>query len=563
MFNRNLFILCSQLVLMHIISVKSRGKTYYYARKTERVNGKPKVVWSLPLGTAEDIVKVYQKRYLTALKFQTFDFGKVAALYSIANELDFFNIIDTIIGKKDIGGLTASQYLFLIIAGRAHGPISKIETGRWFHQTFLEINWTPEHSLSCQNFLNHMDYLTVDVICQIEDELGKKLVELGIVPTTLFWDTTNFSTCIENFGDKKVPQPGNAKDKRFDKNIVGLGMAVSDENIPFFHETYPGNEHDSKVLSRMIEKMVKRLEILKVEAKDVVLIFDQGGNSPDNIESVLDKMHIVGSLKRDQVEDLIALPLEKLKFLHKSKSGAKVYVHRVKREFWEREFTVVVTYNEKTAKRKKHRWEKSKERITNGMEELVKKYSRKNGRGRKMSLKGLTQNIHDLVHKQYRGVIHWEVDQESRCLSWWIDETEEKDFTQRFGRSVIFTDMHKWTTNKIVRTYHRKNQLEDDFKWLTGKLGLSIPPYYVRLDHRIREHSFLCVLGMIFLRYLGRKLSKLRCSAQKIWNELERLRVVLAKDVKTGESQYIVEEMNSIQARAFEVLELAKFLPLN
>jgi transposase len=156
---------------MHIISVKSRGKTYYYARKTERVNGKPKVVWSLPLGTAEDIVKVYQKRYLTALKFQTFDFGKVAALYSIANELDFFNIIDTIIGKKDIGGLTASQYLFLIIAGRAHGPISKIETGRWFHQTFLEINWTPEHSLSCQNFLNHMDYLTDDVMHHIEDEL--------------------------------------------------------------------------------------------------------------------------------------------------------------------------------------------------------------------------------------------------------------------------------------------------------------------------------------------------------------------------------------------------------
>lgn len=197
------------------------------------------------------------------------------------------------------------------------------------------------------------------------------------------------------------------------------------------------------------------------------------------------------------------------------------------------------------------------------MEELVKKYSRKNGRGRKMSLKGLTQNIHDLVHKQYRGVIHWEVDQKSRCLSWWIDKDEEKDFIQRFGRSVIFTDMHKWTTNKIVRTYHRKSQLEDDFKWLTGKLGLSIPPYYVRLDHRIREHSFLCVLGMIFLRYLGRKLLKLRCSAQKIWSELERLRVVLAKDVRTGESQYIVEEMNSIQARAFQVLRLAKFLPLN
>lgn len=548
---------------MHIISVKSRGKTYYYARKTGRVNGEPKVVWSLPLGTAEDIVKVYQGRYLDRIKFQTFDFGKVAALHSIANELDFFEIIDGIVGKKGIGGLTPSQYLFLVIAGRAHAPISKSETGRWFHKTFLELQWTPEHSLSCQNFLNHMDYLTQDVMRQIEIELGKKLLSLGITPTTLFWDTTNFSCCIENWGEKSLPQKGYAKDKRFDKNIVGLGLTVSEENIPFFHETYPGSEHDSKVLARMVEEMVVRLELLKVKAKDVVLVFDQGGNSPDNIDSVLDKMHVVGSLKRSQVEDLIAIPHQQFKYLYKSRSGGKVFGYRTKREFWDRDFTVVITYNENTAKRQKRTWNKTKERIEQGMEELSKKYSRKTGRGRKMTLKGLTQNIHDLIPKQYRGLISWEVDQKKRFLDWKIDENQEEKFMERFGKSAIFTDLHRWSTKKIIKTYHRKSQLEDDFKWLHGKLNLPVPPYYVRLDHRIREHVFLCVLGMIFLRYLGRKLRSLKISPQRIWAELERLHVALVEDGKTGDAQLIVEEMNSTQAKAFEKLQLAQFVPLN
>jgi transposase len=408
-----------------------------------------------------------------------------------------------------------------------------------------------------------MDYLTKEVMHQIEDELGKKLVSLGVAPTTLFWDTTNFSTCIENWGEKRLPQSGFAKDKRFDRNIVGLGVAVSDENIPFFHETYPGNEHDSKVLSRMIEHMVDRLETLKIKAKDVVLVFDQGGNSPENIASILDKMHIIGSLKRNQVEDLIDLPLQEFKFLYKSKRGGRVYAHRVKREFWNKEFTVIITYNENTAKRQQRSWNKAKERIKQRMNELAEKYSQKSSRGRKMSLKGLTQSIHDLIHKQYRALIRWEVDQDTRCLTWYIDETAEAKFKNRFGKSAIFTDMHKWSPSKIVRTYHRKHQLEDDFKWLHGKLNLPVPPYYVRLDHRIREHAFLCVLGMLFLRYLGRKLSSLHVSPQRIWTELERLRVALIKDVKTGESQFMVEKMNTVQAIAFEKLELAQFLNLN
>ena len=43
-----------------------------------------------------------------------------------------------------------------------------------------------------------------------------------------------------------MPKKGRGKEKRYDKNIIGIGIATSDENIPILHESYPGNKHDSR-----------------------------------------------------------------------------------------------------------------------------------------------------------------------------------------------------------------------------------------------------------------------------------------------------------------------------
>jgi transposase len=57
-----------------------------------------------------------------------------------------------------------------------------------------------------------MDYITDDAMRKIEDDIGKKLVELSIKPSTLFFDTTNFFTYIEHGED--LPTKGKSKDKR-------------------------------------------------------------------------------------------------------------------------------------------------------------------------------------------------------------------------------------------------------------------------------------------------------------------------------------------------------------
>jgi len=131
-----------------------------------------------------------------------------------------------------------------------------------------------------------MDFLTEQTIRKIEENIAAKLIDKGIKPTTIFWDTTNVFSYIES--GEKLPQKGRSKEKRYDKNIVTFGIAESNENIPLLHETYPGNVHDAKTFPEMIDKLVERLRNLKIKSSDMTVVFDKGNNSDDNINKILE-----------------------------------------------------------------------------------------------------------------------------------------------------------------------------------------------------------------------------------------------------------------------------------
>jgi len=39
---------------------------------------------------------------------------------------------------------------------------------------------------------------------------------------------------------------GHSKDGKTNKKLISVGMVTSDENVPFFGETYEGNENDQR-----------------------------------------------------------------------------------------------------------------------------------------------------------------------------------------------------------------------------------------------------------------------------------------------------------------------------
>lgn len=536
-----------------------KGNTYYQLVRKTRIDGKVKRVWSKYLGTPETIEKVYDGyEEQTSLQLTSFEYGRTAALIKISDELGFTDIVNKHTTKKDVEGLTVGEYLLLIILGRASGPISKSKTAEWFQDSFLDIIWSFPHKLNTNNFTNHMDYITDDVMRKIEDDIGKKLVELGIKPSTLFFDTTNFFTYIEHGED--VPKKGKSKEKRYDKNLVGLGLAVSDTSVPFFHETYSGNIQDSKSFALIFDKIVERLDSIDVPHEDIVLVIDKGCNSKINIGKVISKMHIVGSVKKNQAEELYNVSLDEFDLLYETKKKHKVLGYRIKKEVFGTEFTLVVRYHPGSYKKQKQTYEKKKVEILDKLHKIKHSVERV-GKGKKKSIKNALIDASKVIPDDYKKVFPFQGFEEENVFTFSFDEEAEKKLELTFGKTILFTDMHDWDTEKIVKTYNQKDFVEKDFMWMKGLMIISMKPFFLRKDKRIKVHSFLCVMGLVFYRLLLWKLKKQEemLSETRVIEELEKIRVAL---VKRGdkEPQFMFETMGLDQMRLFTALGLETVL---
>jgi transposase len=400
-----------------------------------------------------------------------------------------------------------------------------------------------------------MDYLTDVVMEKIQDNIVKKLIELGVTPSTIFFDTTNFFTYIEEGED--LPSKGKSKEHRYDKNLVGLGMVTSDVNVPILSESYAGKINDAKIFKVIFNKIIERLVAIEAPCEDMVLVIDRGCNSTDNIELVLSKMHIVGAAKANQVRDIHEIPLNRYEFLYKS-GKHDVFGYRTKKELFGTEFTVVVSYNEGSYKKQSITYEKKKIKILDKLSSIKQSVERK-GRGRKKSMKNALVDASKAIPDEYRTVFLFEDD--CGVFKFSVDPKAEKELYRTFGKNVIITDMHDWISEKIVKTYTAKDFIEKDFKWLKNVMLIPIKPIFHRKDCRIKVHIFLCVMGLVFYRYLLWKLNKSDelLSDTEVIEKLENIRIAL---VKSGdrEAKFVFETMDVDQARLFSTLRLGDVL---
>jgi len=206
-----------------------RGRVYYYARECQRVNGKPKIVNTIYLGSLEHILQAVAaaEKPTPPKTARPASFGDVAALWDQARQLDLVQLIDTQLPKRD-QGLSVGQYLVLAAINRAACPTSKTQLARWYHRTILpRLLPATTDQLSSQAFWNHMDRITEADIQAIEQQLSQRLVQqLGLNLRTLVYDGTNFFTYINTRTPAHLPARGHNKQHRGDLRQVSLGMIL-------------------------------------------------------------------------------------------------------------------------------------------------------------------------------------------------------------------------------------------------------------------------------------------------------------------------------------------------
>ncbi len=140
---------------MHFKIKTIKDHKYLYIIKNDRIDGK--IVQSIQkcAGTADKVYELITSN--KSVRIASYSFGKPAALIKAATEVGLIESINRRIDRKKIDGLTAAQYLLLIIIGRSEHELSRNVLEGYFKKSALRYIWKPKYKLSSQNFLNYME----------------------------------------------------------------------------------------------------------------------------------------------------------------------------------------------------------------------------------------------------------------------------------------------------------------------------------------------------------------------------------------------------------------------
>jgi len=461
---------------------KINGRTYYYLRECRRVDGKPKIVRQVYLGSADAVAAALGKQpcALEPLpRSPIFDFGAVTALVDIARRIELVETIDRHVPKRGRQGPSVGTYLLLAAVNRAVAPRSKAKLGEWFAQTSLSrLLPVKESQLTSQRFWDNMDRIDEQAIRRIERDLARKVTEeFDLDLSCLFYDATNFFTFIDTFNARPtLAQRGKSKEGRSSLRILGLALLVTGGfQVPLFHQLYPGNQPDAPTFRSLIDELVRRYRILTEGAQDVTLIFDKGNNAQDTIEAVAESpYHVVGSLVPTRHPELLAIRKEKLAPLDAELFPGGVFCRRIEKKVFGRTYTVLVTFNEKlfTAQTATIEREvaKRREKLRN-YQRYLERWLKGKGRGKRPTIEQVKAAVKRiLTGRHMTDLFRVEVRDDPRnedlpLLTYRFDGTAYRRLQRTLlGKTLLFTDREDWTDEQIVTAYRGQHHVESAFR---------------------------------------------------------------------------------------------------
>jgi len=216
---------------------------------------------------------------------------------------------------------------------------------------------------------------------------------------------------------------------------------------------------------------------------------------------------------------------------------------------------------------KKRKWT-PKEKLLVDLADLRVRIQNNKRRGRPWSQTRAVRAIVDLIPMHMRSVFEYEVNKKvgrggGLLVEYSINKNKETLKYLSFGKIVQFTDLHDWPSKEISKAYCSKYQVEDDFRWLKDKLLVPLKPVHVRTDQHIRAHVFICVMGLLFYRFVQWKLRRegLVFSTARLAESLDRIRIGFLMDGNRRKSgTIVVEKMDKEAAQVFSLLRLSEFI---
>ena len=551
------------------------GKPYFYLRECQRVNGKPKIVWTHYIGSPDRLVQRLMRP--EPLRVTLHEFGASAAIFDIAQELQLVETIDRHVPKRDARGPSVGQYLALAAFNRCIAPRSKTRLAEWYRKTALR-RLLPMTSgqLTSQRFWDNMDRVGEEEIVAIERDLSATAVSrFGLDLRCLLFDATNFFTFVDSFNQRaELPQRGHSKEGRDNLRIVGLALVVTaDGDVPLFHHTYAGNQHDSVTFGSVADELAELCRRLAQGACDITLVFDKGNNSDDNLQGVEDgPYHFVGSLVPSQHQDLLAVPRRRMRRLDKARLPA-VWSYRTKKVVFGVERTVLCTFNDGLfdAQRKTLRRE-IKKRLRR-FHELQRRLdaARKRRRGKLPTVEGTQKKVDAMLAARHMKDL-FTVKVTGRPASLprlrfcFREESWKELCATLLGKTILFTDRDEWSDEDIVLAYRAQAHVEAAFRCMKDPHFLTFRPTFHWTDQKLRVHAFYCVAALTIVNLLRRKLNQagIQLSVASLVEKLADVREVAVvypgpAHAQRAFTRTTLSELDPLQRRLIAALGLERY----
>ena len=490
-----------------LIAKKKGRQLYYYVVESARVDGQPRIVHQAYLGSAEKVAALVKDRTAPLpLEATALEFGLPGSLWLAAQRTGVWELLQSL-WPSSRSGPGPAHYLLLAAIHRVCQPGPKTEVAGWYDRTVLRARWgfAPQRFTS-QEFWNCFDRIPEEQLEQAQSRLLGLWKDQQLVSRRLLaYDTTNFYTYVASTNTRnQLAQRGHNKQGRHNLRQVGLSYVLDGENgISLCHHVYPGNVADADELPEALSRIGVLLDRNQMARNTVTLVLDKGSAALANtLELERAGVGWISALPWNQAPaELRDRSVEQLPVCSTAHPGVraaagKLLVHG-------KEYLCVLGYSACFASEQLHSLSATLAKVTQNLRRLAAELSKPQAR---FTEQGIRNKINRWLADSFaREALHYELEQRQGKwqLNFQVDnQALQQLWSQRLGRTVLFTNRLDWTAEQVVAGYSGQQQIEPVFRGLKDGDWLGWGPMHHWTDSKIRIHAFYCMLGISLLQYL-------------------------------------------------------------
>ncbi len=533
--------------MAHFHTKKKKGRPYLYVREIARVDGKPKVISQIYIGSPERVAALASSKVDKDERLKVEEFGALWVANQMDRDFDLVDIVDTVVprGNREKGP-TVGEYFLYTVLNRMVEAVSKNRLTQWFKQTAIQhIRPIDIEELTSQNYWEKWDRVSEKELHKITRRFFEKLWQIrSPKEDCLLFDTTNYYTFMDSTTPSTLAQRGKNKEGRNSLRQIGLGLLVErGSRLPLYYSIYPGNLHDSHYFEQVMAEMFSVATGFKKVNGQLTVVIDKGMNSEDNFTWIDNhpEVHFITTYSTYFAEKLAQTPLNRFEYVETAGNQRLVsderfddcmLAYRTTGEFWGKERTVVVTFNPLSARKKNYNLDTKLELLRGELLVMRDKVKRNQSHWRdSVKIQARYQRLCKKLHLP-KEVYDLEFNTTETGLSMSFRKHGYAVASKRvgFGKNIIITDNHGWSTADIVETSLDRWQVEDRFRLSKDDDLVGAQPVRHWTDSKIRCHLFTCIVAMTYLRLLELKLeaSGIKQTADVVMNEMRHLHSVLS-----------------------------------